>query len=353
MAALRAIVLLLAVSAACAGKVSGSVRATGVQRAVNEATRHIDSQIAEIENYGVVTDLIDEFLEKLKELVEKIKEKVTSAEAALLKAIKKAAETVTERLNKLIEKATGVDLHLEDLLEEFEENTENCTEELRAKVNKTLLAIKTDAETCAASKISEAEKLTQQIRDLIDIIESVPVNTVKGIQQCINPNAITTTTPLPETTTPEPETTTTAEPETTTAAEPETTTAAKPETTTAQADGETTTLEPQEDQSEVESNVVVFDVNNRRRSVRGISDIIEKINCVVEVLGEAALDLARAPRLVYYVDKEIRDLASKETQKTLKKCAVKAVSGRTTDLQRDVAELAYCILAPSDDDPSH
>ncbi len=83
--------------------------------------------------------------------------------------------------------------------------------------------------------------------------------------------------------------------------------------------------------------------------VRGISDVFEKVKCVVEVLGSAASELQTAPKLVYYLDKEIRDLASKETQKHLKKCAVKAVAGRGKELQKDAAELAYCIIAPSDD----
>ncbi|KAK3908364.1 Iron-regulated protein FrpC [Frankliniella fusca] len=325
MAALRAIVLLLAVSAVCAGKTSGSVRATSVQRAVNDATRHIESQIADIENYGDISGAIEDGLEKLRELVEKIKEKVESAESALLEAIKKAAEEVAERLNDLIEKATGLDLDLEDKLEDFEDKTEKCAADLTAKLRSTLLAIRDDAQTCAAPQLAEAKKIAQQIRELIVLLDSVPAKTIENIKRCANGE------PIPS---PEPETT---------SLEPETT-PLEPETTTAQDDASSTAPET----AMAKRGAIIL--YNRRRSARGISDIFEKVKCVTDVLGQAAVELQDAPKIVYYLDKEIRDLTSKDTQKTLKKCALQAVAGKGKELQKSVAELAYCIIAPSDDE---
>ncbi|XP_026278117.2 proteoglycan 4 [Frankliniella occidentalis] len=355
MTALRIFVVLLAVSAACAshgrGKISGSVRATSVQRAVNVATKHIDSQIAEISNYGVITDVIDEGLEKLNELVKKIQERVEHAEEDLIKAVKKAAKAVAENLDKLIEKATGIDFNLEDKLEDFEEKTENCAEELKNKVLSTLLTIKKDAETCAAPQIEEAQKLAKEIRELIELIESVPVNTVNSVKQCVRGEEPTTTAAPEPSTTAAPEPSTTAAPESTTGAQPESTTGAQPESTTGAEPESTTAAQPESttaaESDSTDNDVVVFNFN--KRSVRSISDVFEKVKCVAEALANAASDLKDAPKLVYYLDKQIRDLANKETQNKLKKCAAKAVAGKSKELQKDAAELAYCIIAPKDD----
>lgn len=72
----------------------------------------------------------------------------------------------------------------------------------------------------------------------------------------------------------------------------------------------------------------------------------QTIKCVSKELLNAAIELRSMPKDVYQMVKEIRELSSEESLKTLQACAATSLVGSETELQQEAAELAKCIIAP-------
>ncbi|XP_034237782.1 uncharacterized protein LOC117643145 [Thrips palmi] len=304
MTPIRALFFLAAITAACAARIP----------AQGDDTQSLKTQIALLSHQRLTGNPVENAIEKFKELVRKIKERVHQLENVIVDALQASSVAVAKKIDDLVFKRFGIQLNLEGRLEDLEKKSAVCNAAFKTDLKQVLDEIKADTETCAAKQIAEAKDIRAQVGALLQILETVPVETINDIKAC---DAAPTDAPATD----------------------------APATDAPATDAPATDAPaPATDAPAIPDNGVAV---RGSHSLGSWSDAWRKAKCVTKVLAKGANELADVPDLVAKLVSDAADLYNKESRDKLQACAAQSLNGKGDRVQLAAAQLAYCIIAPS------